>query len=302
MKAKVFLEFVEFKALIASVFPFALGTLYAFYQYHTFNLWFTVLFFIAANCLQMAVNANDNYQDFLHSDDEEEFKSQTNVVGVNNISISLARTITFSLFGLTAIIGIYLVTQVGLMLLWIGLVCFAVGYFYAAGPRPISTTPFGEPFSGITMGFFIFFIATYLNSYQVQPVTLQFVLSVLLSSGIAVFAISNIMLANNICDEEEDKRNNRHTAVFYFGKRIMLRVFAWSYVFGYACLIIATVIGLLPKLSILTLISAPLVWKNVRKFFAVQDKRKTFGLSIQNSIVMTLCFTLFMGLGIILNF
>lgn len=302
MKPKVFLEFIEIYSLIASVFPFVLGILYAYYHYHTFNLLYSILFFIAANVLQMAVNANDNYQDFLNSEDEEEFKSQTNVVGVHNISIPLARTITFTLFGISALIGVYLVTQIGWSLLFIGLVCFAVGYFYAAGPRPISTTPFGEPFSGITMGFFIFFIAAYINCYTKQAINLEFILSVLLSSGIAVFAISNIMLANNICDEQEDKVNDRRTAVYYLGKPTMLKVFAWSYVLGYACLVIAALIGLLPKLTILALLSIPLVWKNVRKFFAVQVKKETFGLSVQNSIMMTLFFTVFMGLGIWLNF
>lgn len=157
MKPKVFLEFIEITSLIASVFPFVLGVMYAYYNYHTINVVNTILFFIAANLLQMAVNANDNYQDFIHSDDDEEFKSQTNVVGVNNISITTARTITYSLAGIVAVIGLYLVTRVGLPLLWLGLFSFAVGYFYAAGPRPISNTPFGEIFSGVTMGFIIFF-------------------------------------------------------------------------------------------------------------------------------------------------
>ncbi|BAP85170.1 1,4-dihydroxy-2-naphthoate octaprenyltransferase [Paucilactobacillus hokkaidonensis JCM 18461] len=301
MKPKVFLEFIEITSLIASVFPFVLGVMYAYYNYHTINVVNTILFFIAANLLQMAVNANDNYQDFIHSDDDEEFKSQTNVVGVNNISITTARTITYSLAGIVAVIGLYLVTRVGLPLLWLGLFSFAVGYFYAAGPRPISNTPFGEIFSGVTMGFIIFLIAAFVNVYSVESLNFSFLWRILLASGIAIFAISNIMLANNICDEQEDKRNNRRTAVFYFGKKVMLRVFALSYVAGYLCLIVAILIGVLPWLSILTLLSIPFVWHNVHVFFQNQVKRETFVLSVKNSVTITMFFTIAMGAGIWLN-
>lgn len=302
MKPKVFFEFIEIQSLIASVFPFVLGIMYAYYNYHLIQVGNMILFFIAANVLQMAVNANDNYQDFMHSDDELEFKSKTNVVGVNNISIGLARTITLGLASLSAIIGIYLVIRVGLPLLWLGLFSFAVGYFYAAGPRPISNTPFGEIFSGVTMGFIIFLIAAFLNVYTVQSLSFGFLWRVLLASGIAIFAISNIMLANNICDEQEDRRNNRRTAVFYFGKKVMLHVFALSYVAGYLCLLVAVWIGILPVLSVLTLLSIPLVWRNVHIFFQNQVKRETFVLSVKNSVIITLFFALAMGLGIWLNF
>lgn len=302
MKPKVFLEFIEIQSLIASIFPFILGVMYAYYNYHSIQIGNTILFFIAANVLQMAVNANDNYQDYLHSDDELEFKAKTNVVGVNHISIGLARTVTLGLASITAVIGLYLVTKVGLSLLWLGLFSFAVGYFYAAGPRPISNTPFGELFSGFTMGFIIFLIAAFVNVYQVQPLNFTFLWQVLLASGIAIFAISNIMLANNICDEQEDRRNNRRTAVFYFGKKVMLRVFALSYVAGYLCLLAAVGIGILPLLSVLTLLSVPFVWHNVRIFFQNQVKRETFVLSVKNSVVITLFFVIAMGLGIWLKF
>lgn len=301
LKPKVFLEFVEIQSLIASVFPFVLGIMYAYYNYHLIHVGNMILFFIAANVLQMAVNANDNYHDFVHSDDEAEFKSKTNVVGVNHISITTAKAITFSLVGIAALIGVYLVTQVGWPLLWLGLFSFAVGYFYAAGPLPISNTPFGELFSGFTMGFIIFLIATFLNIYNVESLTASFIWRVLLASGIAIFAISNIMLANNICDEQEDRRNNRRTAVFFFGKAVMLRVFALSYVAGYVCLIAAILIGILPRLSLLTLLSIPYVWHNVHIFFHNQVKRETFVLSVKNSVVITMCFAVAMGLGIWFN-
>lgn len=304
MKPKVFLEFVEIKSLIASVLPFVLGSLYAIYNYHQVHLGYLGLFFIASSLFHMATNANDNYQDFLHAprdDNNQEFLEETNVVGVNQISIGQARTITFGLAGISLILGLWLVTRTGLPLLWMGLYSYAVGYFYAGGPKPISTGPFGEFFSGFTMGFMIFWISVYLNTYDVAPITWIATGQVLVASGLAIFAIANIMLANNICDMDEDIALGRHTILYYLGKPVMLQVFAWSYVAGYLCLIAAVALGVLPPLSLLTLISAIPVYRNTKQFLRKQVKRETFILSIKNATIICLSFAVFMGLGLLIG-
>lgn len=252
----------------------------------------------------MATNANDNYQDFLHApknDDNREFLEETNVVGVNAISIRQARTITFGLGGVSLILGLWLVTQTGLPLLWMGLYSYAVGYFYAGGPKPISTGPFGEFFSGFTMGFMIFWISVFINTYDVAPITWQSTVAILISAGLAIFAISNIMLANNICDMKEDIALGRHTILYYLGKPVMLQVFAWSYVAGYICLIIAVWMGVLPKFSLLTLLSVIPVMKNTRIFMKKQVKTETFILAIKNATLICVLFAIFMGLGLVFD-
>ncbi|WP_137624916.1 1,4-dihydroxy-2-naphthoate polyprenyltransferase [Lactiplantibacillus pingfangensis] len=303
MKPKVFLEFVEIKSLIASVLPFVLGSLYAIYNYHQVHLGYLVLFFIASSLFHMATNANDNYQDFLHAPRDaanQEFLEDTNVVGANQISIKQARTLTFGLGGISLILGLWLVTQTGWPLLWMGIYSYAVGYFYAGGPKPISSGPFGEFFSGFTMGFMIFWIAVYINTYELAPITWQSTFNVLISAGLAIFAISNIMLANNICDMDEDIALGRHTIVSYLGKPVMLQVFAWSYIAGYICLMVAVWLGVLPKLSLLTLLSVIPVLKNTRQFMHKQVKRETFILAIKNASIICLSFVVFMSLGLII--
>jgi len=304
LKPKVFLEFVEIKSLIASVLPFVLGSLYAVYNYHQVHLGYLLLFFVASSLFHMATNANDNYQDFLHAPRDaanQEFLEATNVVGVNQISIRQARTLTFGLGGISLILGLWLVTQTGLPLLWMGIYSYAVGYFYAGGPKPISSGPFGEFFSGFTMGFMIFWISVYINTYDVAQITWRGTFNVLISAGLAIFAISNIMLANNICDMDEDIALGRHTIVSYLGKPVMLQVFAWSYIVGYICLMVAVWIGVLPKLSLLTLLSVIPVLKNTRQFMRKQVKRETFILAIKNASIICLTFVVCMGLGLIFN-
>jgi len=80
----------------------------------------------------------------------------------------------------------------------------------------------------------------------------------------------------------------------------MLQVFAWSYIAGYICLMVAVWLGVLPKLSLLTLLSVIPVLKNTRQFMHKQVKRETFILAIKNASIICLSFVVFMSLGLII--
>ncbi|MCF6160796.1 MAG: prenyltransferase [Furfurilactobacillus sp.] len=305
MKPKVFLEFVEFQSLVASVLPFTLGLLYVWYNYHAFNLLHSVLFFIVIELMHMAVNANDNTQDFVHAKDEKTFKQLTNVVGHYHISLRLAITVIVSLSAGAAIIGLGLLKLTWGSSSWIflgmGIIGFLVGYFYAGGPLPISNTPFGELFSGITMGYVIMLAAVYVNLAPARQLSWSLAGNVLLASGLAVFAIGNLMLANNLCDYEEDKLNERRTIVVLLGQRVMLWAWNIGYALGYVCMVAAVLVGTLPKLTLLALLIVPVVIKNNRQFGAVMVKSKSFVLAVKNCILITISFALAMGIGIIFH-
>ncbi|MGR6688163.1 prenyltransferase [Furfurilactobacillus rossiae] len=305
MKPKVFLEFVEFQSLVASVLPFTLGLLYVWYNYHAFNLLHSVLFFIVIELMHMAVNANDNTQDFVHAKDEKTFKQLTNVVGHYHISLRLAITVIVSLSAGAAIIGFGLLKLTWGSSSWIflsmGIIGFLVGYFYAGEPLPISNTPFGELFSGVTMGYVIMLAAVYVNLAPAQQLSWPLAGNVLLASGLAVFAIGNLMLANNLCDYEEDKLNERRTIVVLLGQRIMLWAWNIGYALGYVCMVAAVLVGSLPKLTLLALLIVPVVIKNNRQFGAVMVKSKSFVLAVKNCILITISFALAMGIGIIFH-
>ncbi|ANK59052.1 prenyltransferase [Loigolactobacillus backii] len=304
MTLSVFLELVEIKAKTASVFPFLLGTFYALYHYRQLHPVYLVLFFIAMLVFNMAVDANDNYQDYRRATKNEAlgFREKTNIIGVNHLNPRMIGWLVFWMMASSAVLGIFIASQTGWPVLWLGLFCYAVGYFYAGGPRPISTTPFGELFSGLTMGFVIFLLSVYLNTYEVVTFNWAFVGPILLSSGLAVCAISNLMLANNISDQKEDLELGRHTILVYIGKKNALRLFVALYVIGFLTLIVAVIVGYLPKLTLLTLVTVPIVWKNTRLFLAKQIKKETFPLAVKNLFLTTLAQVIFFGLGVWLNF
>jgi 1,4-dihydroxy-2-naphthoate octaprenyltransferase len=304
LKPSVFFELVEIKAKTASVFPFLMGTLYSYYHWHSINTLDLVLFFIAMFLFNMAVDINDNYWDYKNATGVESFRRNTNVIGVNNLNIHLIGWIDFSFTAIAAIIGIFIVYRTGWPLLIMGIFSFLVGFLYAGGPKPINRGPFGEFFSGITMGYVIYLIAIYINVFDAPLAILDFKFygDALLSSLLTVFAISNLLLANNIADEQEDKDLGRKTIVYYVGKDNARFLLSSFYVLGYFALICSILIGLLPKTMLLTLLITPIVYKNARAFCKNPIKKKTFPLIIKNLLLITLTEVVTFFIGVLINF
>src|SRR5699024_12791119 len=92
---------------------------------------------------------------------------------------------------------------VGWPLLWMGLFCYLVGIFYSSGPRPLSSLPVGELFSGVTMGFMISLICVYINTFEV----FQWEFSNIL--GIVIIALPNTMWIANLMLANKDRKRTR---------------------------------------------------------------------------------------------
>jgi len=289
MTVSTFLELVEIKAKIASVWPFLLGVIFVQANYQHVNWGVTALFFVAMLLFNMAVDINDNYQDYTKAGNQAaEWKKHTNIIGVHHLAVNRIFALMASMAVVAGSIGLYLVWVTGWPLLVMGVFCFLVGYLYAGGPRPLSGTPTGEFFAGFTMGYMIMLITVYLNLYQTSAFTGPLMGRVLLASGIAVMAIAALLLANNICDAAEDLSLNRKTIVYYLGKQGALWLFASFYVIGYLSLIVSVALGDLPKWSLLALISVPLISRNVRGLFRVQVKKETFILAVRSLGILAL--------------
>ncbi|MFD1417534.1 1,4-dihydroxy-2-naphthoate polyprenyltransferase [Companilactobacillus keshanensis] len=304
MKPSIFLELVEIKAKTASVFPFLMGTLYSYYHWHSINALELILFFIAMLLFNMAVDINDNYWDYKNATGSESFRRETNVIGVNNLNIHLVGWLDFSFSLIAGVIGLYIVYKTGIPLLIMGIFSFAVGFFYAGGPKPINRGPLGEFFSGFTMGYVIYLIAIYINTFD-SPTTIldfKFYGDALLSSLLTVFAISNLLLANNIADDKEDIGLGRKTLVYYLGKSNSIFILKSLYMLGYLALACSVIIGLLPKMMLLTFLITPIVYKNTIGFTKNPIKKETFPLIIKNLLLITLTEVVSFGLGVLLNF
>lgn len=290
MSLSTFTELVELRAKAASIFPFFTGLFFSWYVLGSANGLYAVLFFIAMLLFNMTVDTLDNYNDYMHSS-EDKWKSGTNIIGRKHISLNLIRTLIVGMIVPSALIGIYLVFQVGLPLLWMGLICFAIGIMYSSGPRPISSTPFGEVASGFAMGVMITLISVYVNSYQLFAWDTSLLAQILLASSPLFFWIANIMLANNICDAQEDEVNHRWTIVHYIGVKNALLMFNAANVLAVLLVFYAMYVGVFPLALFPILLAVPLIIKESLIFNHEQIKTKTFVCAVQIMIFgsLSLC-------------
>ncbi|SFQ40261.1 1,4-dihydroxy-2-naphthoate octaprenyltransferase [Desemzia incerta] len=297
MSMPVFLELVEIRTKLASLFPFTLGILFSVYYFSEFNAVNTILFFIAMLVFDMATTAINNTMDYVKAKNMH-YKEHENILGKAGLSVKQATTLIVAMIGFSAIIGLTLVYRTNILLLVIGALCFAVGILYTFGPFPISRMPLGEVMSGLTMGFGIFFIAVFINvpstlitalvldwpSFMLSG-SLQNIAAVFLASLPLVFTIANIMLSNNICDYETDITNHRYTLTFYIGKPLAIKLYAWLYYGAFAASTLAVFAGVNPIWMLGIWLVFPIVQKSIQLFKDKQDKATTFGLAIKNLVV-----------------
>lgn len=276
MKLSVFLELVEFKAKTASVLPFLIGLLYSWYNYGTLHVGYVFVYFVAMFIFNMAVDILDNYNDYKHATKGHDYKEKTNIIGLENLSLRLVFWLMTSFIVISALMGIVLSYFVGWPLLVMGTFCYLVGIFYSSGPKPLSSMPVGEFFSGFTMGFMISLICVYLNTYEVFTFDFTSVAKVFLISLPNTLWIANLMLANNTCDLEEDEKNNRYTLVHYIGKKNAVSLFTLQNYVAFLAIILAVVIKIAPWTMLGTFFILPAVLKQVKLFQEKQIKKETF--------------------------
>lgn len=283
---KKFFSYVEITTKITSIFPFFMTIAYLFYIKQPINGKLTLFFFSSMFLFDLTTTAINNYIDTKTNHQVLQFKR------------SFALFIIFMLLIISAALGIYLVYLTDLVVLVLGGMCFLCGVLYSYGPIPLSRQPLGEIFSGIFYGLLIPFILLYINmpeqtffSYQLsfQTISINFeilpIITVLLISIAPICATANIMLANNICDLENDIKVKRFTLPYYLEKKA-LYLFAGLYYVIYLATIILVILNILSPLCLLSLLTIIIVQKNINLFFKKQEKKTTFILSVKNYIII----------------
>ncbi|HEM3454787.1 1,4-dihydroxy-2-naphthoate polyprenyltransferase [Streptococcus suis] len=306
----VFLEFVELKTKVASVFPMTLGILWAIYRYQTFNWLNTLLFVLAVLSFDMCTTAINNSMDY-HKAKDETYRQESNVIGKFSLDFRQMIGIVLALLIFSLLVSLLLVWRTSWLLLPMGALCFLIGIFYTFGPIPLSRMPLGEVFSGVTMGFGIFFLAVFIQdpagllTSQVsgQWMTLQFswtkIIDIIFMSLPLVCLIANIMLANNTCDLEEDIRNHRYTLVYYIGKKNALKLYFVLASLPWLLWIIYCLTGFLPIWAPIGLIGVLPAYKSLETFLKKQVKRETFIEAVKSFVLFALLYVVILALALI---
>lgn len=293
---KRFLELVEIRTKVAGIIPFIWGSVYTGYYFHKLRIYPLIFFFISIFAFDMFTTALNNYQDWKKARKKQGFNYEKhNAIVRYGMAEGKVVALLILLFVIAVVFGLITFFNSDIVVLLLGVLSFLIGILYSAGPLPLSRTPLGEIFSGIFMGYILPFLAVYLSLCDMRPIifkvssdiftitlNLQILFPITLILIPTTLLITNIMLANNICDTEDDIIDKRYTLPICMGRKKALVLFNLLYALCYSDIILCIILGFLPIFSLIVLIPSLIVVRNLKAFKLSQEKKKTFALSVLN--------------------
>lgn len=290
---KKVLRYVEIQTKITSLMTFTLVILVLKYQKLDISWLETIVFFLGMFTFDLTTTAINNYIDSKSND--EDF----------GLSRKQMKWILFSLFGLSVILGLMLVYLTDAVVLFLGMISFAIGVLYTFGPLAINKQPYGEIVSGVLYGYMIPFILFYINlqdkflkvewgEWIQVGFNTRYMIGFLVFGLIPTLITAAIMLGNNLCDVDKDIEVSRYTLVYYIGQETGLKLLVTLYITVYVSLVLGVLVGLYPVHALLMLLSAPKVIKNAQSVGPLFSKEKSFPFVIINFITIMMSLIILM--------
>lgn len=309
---KYFIQYVELKTKVASVFPFMFALLFYIINFaidYEFDPIKAVIFFVAMLALDMATTTL-NHQ--VGMDKEKDISPYDQNLVKQMHDLNLSNKHNYIIIAILATIGIglgfYLVSISSALLILVGGLCVLVAIAYSYGPVPIKNTCLGEVFSGATMGYLIplaFFISQdqsiFISSMTNSTISLNYIniLIFVITFAIPTLLIANIMLANNICDIDKDINNKRYTLAVMLGQNQAITLWQNIYIFIYSLIGVSIVLGFLPMIAFVSYLTMIPVFKNIKIFKANPIKSETFIMSVKNIVIVLSSLTVLMIISLL---
>ncbi len=211
MTLRQFFGIVELRTKIVSVSTYTIGLLYSLCSTGSVSPLLAALVFVSALAVDMGTTGFNSYFDWYRNVDDPRFNREDAKVLVHEgVSPGAALLVSILCYLFAMAVGIVIVAFAGPLVLLLGIISLAVGFFYSGGSRPISSTPWGELFAGGFLGFVFFITTVYILTGHLSW---QAVLAALPQS----LAIAAILSVNNACDMQGDAAAGRRTLAILLG-------------------------------------------------------------------------------------
>jgi len=208
------------KTLTLAITPVLAGNALAFAQQGTLESLPIILTLIAAICVQIGTNLYNDAADFERGVDQPNRLGPARVVASGLLPAWRVYKGAHIAFGLSWLAGSYLMWIGGWFILAIAVLSTVAGYLYTAGPRPISTTPFGE------LTVFLFFgIAAVVGTVFLQTGEVN---SASLITGMVIgLPAAAVLMVNNYRDFKNDRLAGRRTLTIVIGPARSISLFSF---------------------------------------------------------------------------
>jgi len=244
------------RTLTATYVPLGLAAVIAV-EHGVFDLVRFTLSLIAALCLQIGANLINEYWDYKRGADTLKQAGQGMIIkeGVLTPRSVLIGAILSVLAG--SLIGLFLLTQSGWLLLWIGLGGVLVVITYTAGPFPLAYNGLGEVAVFIFMGSLMVLGAYYVmaREFSWTPVIAAIPIG---------FMVAAILHANNVRDIDADRAVNKRTLAVLFGLRIARIEYMVLVGGAYVAVVVMILLNVMPITALAVLITAPEAYRLIQ--------------------------------------
>mgnify|MGYP003503139506 FL=1 len=273
--------------LTATFAPVILGTVMALAVTDIDWLMFAAIM-SACLCLQIATNLFNEYYDFKRGLDTADSVGIGGGIVRHGLKPSNVLTVAFVLYGIAAILGVYICMNSSWWLLAIGVFGMAVGYLYTGGPLPIAYTPFGELFAGVLMG-----SGFVLISYFVQTGTITWD-SVLISLPIAIL-VGAINMSNNIRDIEEDIIGGRKTLAILLGRDRAIMLLMIAFIISFAWIVGLIVVGIISPWALIVFLG---IKKPIEAIRAFRIGKEQMRVAMKSTALTNTIFSFLLAIGL----
>ncbi len=258
---KLWIQSLRAPFLVASLIPALVGILAARQAGYSIDLGLVGLSFLGLGLIHLGTNMANDAWDYRSGNDLavrhlNPFAGGGRVLfrGVLNLRTHLAVAIAFLALG--SFIGLYLVSIVGLPLLWLGLVGVVAAYFYVAPPLRLAHHGVGEILVGIAFGPVTVLGMYYVLARAFDPPAI--VLSI--SLGLLV---TGILWINEVPDIPADSAVGKRTLVVRLGIQHATKAFAGIVLAAYVVLVLGILLFSLTPWTLFALLALPLAVKPI---------------------------------------
>jgi len=246
--------------------------------------------------LHVTVNTLNDYYDDVYGIDRAQtmrspFNGGTGMIQAGLVSRRQVLAMAIGTAALGFMIGMHLVATVSWALLPVLLLGMGFALFYT---QLFARNMLGEVSAGLGLG-----VLPVLGAYLVQTVSLSSGAVVLASAaGLLTF---NLLLLNEFPDMEADRIGGRRNLVLSLGTGRA----AWLYVLAngavYGILLLFALLGEIPALSVLGLLTVPLAYRAASAAFKGPEGREAFVRGQQSNVLVVLATQALVVVGICLT-
>lgn len=199
------------KTLLAAVVPVMVGSALAI-SLKKFFLPYSLIALLCSILIQIGTNFTNDLYDYLKGSDTTKRKGPRRVLASGLISVKEMRLAIILVFGVTFVLGLYLVYSAGLIILWVGILSIFAGIIYTAGPFPLAYNGLGDVFVFLFFGIVGTMGTFYLHTQEIS------MLALIVSIPVGAL-ITNILVVNNYRDVDEDRESNKNTLAVIMGRK-----------------------------------------------------------------------------------